>query len=299
MVIVLENEVQKLRVPLVDENQFNKTYGYWNTWEYPYKVDKYGVFVLLDHDGLMGGGHQPTNITTRGINQDGQLFSSNSWSANVFTLTFKHTYGLLYQKLNQLKMYKNYPLKVTVNEFGKTYTMYCIIDSQDLESGVITFSSALPDKGTYWSLGMRDVIFRASDGAFVQDRWATDLRSYNWVEGGTQYYGRKHSIFVTGEQTCQISFKDYGGDFRLIHDNTGKEYVVTNADPTKEYMWDSATFKHTIGGDEDVNYAGDFIILVGGEDTFTLVLSNCTQEEFEAFEWRLTYEQLALGIMDI
>lgn len=298
MVITLENEIMLLKVSFTDTSTYNINYGYWNTWQYPSLVDRYSTFALLTTNGLLGGGHSVTNVTKRGVNQDGSLFQANSWSENVWSMTFAPDFGQLYQHLNQLKMYKNYPLKVTVSAYGNEYVMYCIIDSHDLENGAITFRSAFPDNGTYWSLGNTEAVFYGRQGSFVQTRGHTRLQRNQWTEGGTTYYGQTYYIFITGEQAPVIMFSDFTGNFELECINTGVKIAAT-ATNGEEHLWDARDFKKYVNGVWDTNYSGDFISLPGGNVGFKLKLWNCTEEDFKKFEWRLKYEQLTIGIIEV
>jgi hypothetical protein len=265
VIIELTNERTKLKTTFMDFYQFENDYIRPDTFQYESAVDRWNTWWLHQWPGLLSGGHGVSNGASRGANSEGTNFYANNWDDGSFTLVFEVTAfnTRAFQNLNNLKHYKNYPLKMRVFT-DRWADKYVKIDDIDLEGGVITFSSALSGAYGYWDYGLitRKIYPDYFKNAVSVDPWGTsetflDYHSYvnnpaqAYLQGdrdGVKYHESRHfELMINGYQPLVVWIDaGWNCDCYVKHVNSGVTYHFMSGG--KKEIFDSIEYSHTIGG---------------------------------------------------
>lgn len=269
MRISIVNITKRLQVDLLSTSSYIDTTGCNpNTWKYPILSEKTGYIHLLSTSGLVSGGSSVSNTTLKAINTNGEYFAGNSWGPTTFSIAFSALNDISFQRLNEAIKYKNEPLYIEV-ETDKTYYMWCIVDDgSGIESGELTFLSALDGVGTYWSSGREDYIWdlTVSGKALVQSGPQNILGGLVDKTSDEGYDVYTLQRFVVGEQSPIITVDGVETPFILEHVNTGTSYTDGGLGGST-YVFNSEDYTTTVDG-TSADYTTDYIQLTGGDETF-------------------------------
>lgn len=287
MMVTITNEDLGLSAIFMEDGDIRTFLGYDKLYGVCYEklVHDRFIFKMNSPAGFFEN-HAPSVYTVKGVNEDGEIFKSNSFLPKTISFQFKNVFTAEgrslspNQKLQWLLENKNGVLRVDVETSNRFHQYFYLTDGTSLEAGVIELTTANSGRGMYWvvpGLTYKFYFFEMGGNAYIPKELPQTLLK-------TIVYPFRFDLLATIQTRPVITINtSYATALKTTIKNTSTgealHYTNTNLDTTIIIDCDNFTVTNQNGQDRTINLTGDWLLLKAGVNKCEWLVDDKTELE--------------------